>query len=163
WGRASCGLGGPVGTFRSRRALGRARLRARLVRRGLAPAAALATGSKAAEASAAWIEPTTRAAARLAAGADLAAVATAPVAALAKGALDAMALSKLKAAGLAATILGALALGAAALGQPPAGRERTSPRVRYEIHTFKDGQEAGEPIVVDLNAGVTHRLQTDDA
>ncbi len=71
--RAARLAGWPVGTIKSRLAKGRERLRARLARRGLAPAAALAAGaaltrSARAAMTASLVEATARAAARVATG-----------------------------------------------------------------------------------------------
>jgi RNA polymerase sigma factor (sigma-70 family) len=116
-------LGWPIGTVKSRLTRGREWLRARLVRRGLAPAAGLAGGasivrSASAAVPAELVEATARAARALAAGAATAGVVPATVALLVEGALNAMLMSKLKYAVLACSLL---ATGAFVVAQP-AGR-----------------------------------------
>ncbi len=103
-------LGWPIGTVKSRLTGGRERLRARLVRRGLAPTAGLAGGasivrSTSAAVPAELVEATVRAARHLATGATTAGVVPATVALLVEGALNAMLMTKLKFAVLACGIL----------------------------------------------------------
>jgi RNA polymerase sigma-70 factor (ECF subfamily) len=123
-------LGWPVGTIKSRLARGRARLRARLARRGVAPAAGGAIGlaPAALRVPPALAEATVRVAMQGSTGHAAAAGAVpASVAALTDGVLKAMMLSKIKLA-LAATAvvaLGGVATGWAqvAPGARPAGGE----------------------------------------
>jgi RNA polymerase sigma factor (sigma-70 family) len=111
-------LGWPVGTVKSRLARGRARLRTRLVRRGLAPSAGALTALTAGEAATAAV-PTTLAAttARLAARAAAGEAATGTVAALTKGVIRAMILAKWKTAALAVAL--ALVAAGGVVGQAP--------------------------------------------
>lgn len=102
-------LGCPIRTLQTRLARGRARLRARLERRGLGPAAgSLAIAPRAETVSAAWAGATARASARFAEAK------TAPIAEsitrLAEGALKSMSFMKMKSA-VAAMVLIALAAG----------------------------------------------------
>jgi len=103
-------LGCPIRTLQTRLARGRARLRARLERRGLGPAAGslLVIAPRAETVSAAWAGATARASARFAEAK------TAPIAEsitrLAEGALKSMSFMKMKSA-VAAMVLIALAAG----------------------------------------------------
>ncbi|MDB5349505.1 MAG: polymerase sigma factor, sigma-70 family [Planctomycetota bacterium] len=121
----------PVGTVKSRLAWARDRLRDRLTRRGLAPAAgAIATILAAESASAAvplpaiWVETTTEAAIAFAAPsfATIAAgTVPASAAALAKGVMHAMFMNKIKLAAMTgAVVLGATGLGVLAQDPTPA-------------------------------------------
>jgi RNA polymerase sigma factor (sigma-70 family) len=110
-------LGCPKGTVLSRLARGRERLRARLVRRGLALAAAgvvTALSEKAASASvpAALVSSTVNAALPFAAGTAAAGLVSAPVAALTEGVLHTMFLTKVKTAAAALLALAVLGTGA---------------------------------------------------
>ncbi|MFO0958792.1 MAG: sigma-70 family RNA polymerase sigma factor [Isosphaeraceae bacterium] len=115
----------PVGTVKSRLAGARERLRGRLVRRGFAPASgAVATLLAAESASAAaplpafWVETTSEAALRFAAGswaAGLAGTVPGQAAALANGVLRTMILNQLK----VAVVTGGALLAAAGLGLTP--------------------------------------------
>jgi len=105
----------PVRTIQSRLSRGRERLRARLARRGLGPAAGLMAAALIPDAAlaampGAWTHATSMAAARYAAGGASAAIPE-KVAALAGGVLKAMMLKKLKSAATAATLLGVAACG----------------------------------------------------
>ncbi len=120
-------LGLPVRTLQRRLEQGRERLKERLVRRGVAPAAGagmLSMGPAVEAASEAWIEATVRAAAGLAAGRAVGAVASAPVAALAQAVLTGsllVRLSILAACCLVAASAGVLAfLGGRQQAQPTA-------------------------------------------
>jgi RNA polymerase sigma factor (sigma-70 family) len=126
-------LGCTPGTVGSRLARGRDRLRARLARRGLAPAAVAAALAAEADAAAppaaALIATTAAAAARFAAGPAAVAAGAVPAAAaaLAEGVLTAMFMTKLKAVAVVAA--GLIALGAGALAQAPSkeGRDPFGP------------------------------------
>jgi RNA polymerase sigma factor (sigma-70 family) len=117
-------LGWPSGTVRSRLARGRERLRARLVRRGVAPsaaalAAALTSGDAWAALPAKLAAATTQCATLLAQGRVGAGSVPASILTLTEGVLQAMAMTKLK---MAATVLAVgLATTALALGQGPPG------------------------------------------
>jgi zinc protease len=107
----------PVGTVKSRLSRGRDRLRAGLVRRGLAPSAGLVAAALAAESASAMppglMGATIGAATRIAAGRAVAAGAcSAEVAALMKGVVRSMVFTKLRLAAVAATAA-ALALAGA--------------------------------------------------
>jgi RNA polymerase sigma factor (sigma-70 family) len=120
-------LGCPVGTLKSRLARARSRLRDRLTRRGLAPAAAmLAAGSlRTAEAAVppTLAHSTTRAAAALAAGRPTIGIVSATASALSKGVLTTMPSTKALIAASTALVLGLAAAGVLARGpadDPPA-------------------------------------------
>jgi RNA polymerase sigma factor (sigma-70 family) len=118
-------LGCPVGTVGSRLARGRALLRARLARRGLAlSAAALATALAANGATAALpaglLKSTLAAGARFAAGDRAAGLVSAEAAALADGGLKTMFASKAKAVMALMLALGFLVGGVVALARPVA-------------------------------------------
>ena len=126
-------LGCPVRTIQSRLARGRARLRSRLTRRGVGPAAALLAAALTPDPAEAavperWKQATVKAAVRRAAGATSAASVPATVAALVEGALKAMLLKKLKSAAAFAIVLGTAAcgLGIATRSDTPAGAPEAS-------------------------------------
>ena len=90
-------LGLPVRTIQRRLAQGRERLRARLLRRGFDPArAVLGSGFANHPVPEPWLSATERAASGLAAGRDVAAVASAAVAALTQGVLTTMLVGRLR-------------------------------------------------------------------
>jgi RNA polymerase sigma factor (sigma-70 family) len=131
----------PVRTIQSRLARGRARLRSRLSRRGVGPAAALLAAALAPDPSEAavpdpWKQATVKAAARQAAGGASAASVSARVAALSQGALRAMLFKQLKSA---AAVAIAIVLGAVACGLGVASRSATTaappeaPDSRYRV------------------------------
>jgi RNA polymerase sigma factor (sigma-70 family) len=127
-------LGWPVGTVKSRLARGKARLRARLTRRGLAPSAAVACVLLAHETSgapvpAALAGAAVRAALRFPAGKAAAlGFVSGSVDSLAKGTLRAMLLTRLKIAAMFVLTAGVLGAGVGALvgGEPP---EKPAPAV----------------------------------
>src|SRR5262249_17417740 len=105
-------LGRPVGTILSRLSRAREQLRARLIRRGLAPAGVASVLALAGEAGAVPLSPalvgtTVKAAVAIAAGEAVAGAVLAPVAALTEGVLRAMYVAKLK---MGLTVLLALTL-----------------------------------------------------
>jgi RNA polymerase sigma factor (sigma-70 family) len=118
-------LGCPRGTILSRLAWARQRLRNRLVRRGLAPMAALAAVSFGATASAmppvALVASTIRAALPFAAGRAAVSTVSSQVAALAQGALQTMLWNKIK---IAAAMMCAIGLAGAGAGWMTHGRVR---------------------------------------
>jgi RNA polymerase sigma factor (sigma-70 family) len=118
-------LGWPIGTVQSRLARGRERLRARLLRRGVAPSAAgLAAGAGAsarAAVSAAWVESTARAAVRIAAGQSIAGSVPAAVLLLWHSGSRSLIMSRLLIAGGVVAMVGAVAA-SAALGWAPQDR-----------------------------------------
>jgi RNA polymerase sigma factor (sigma-70 family) len=169
-------LGWPVGTVQSRLARGRQRLRDRLARRGLAPTVGAIGAALSAEAASAAVprglaDCTVGAASRVAAGEAMAGAVPGPVAALSAGVLRMMLMNRLKAAALALAVVGGLAAGlamlarrAAAQDQPPATRADAPPRLKFEIRTWRDGKESGEPVVVEAAAGEDLlQIQTPDA
>jgi RNA polymerase sigma factor (sigma-70 family) len=112
-------LGWPIGTVQSRLARGRARLRTRLIRRGVAPGVALAALAPSARAVAASVPPsladsTVRGAVPIAAAmapATIAGLYSARVIALTEGVLRSMILTKLKLAAFGLLSIGLLATG----------------------------------------------------
>jgi RNA polymerase sigma factor (sigma-70 family) len=115
--QAAAQLDCKVGTVRSRLARGRDRLKTRLVRRGLAPAAtgmsvALASDAVAAAMPQALVRSTLRAAVQFAAGGSAAAAIPTAISSLAKGACSAMVLSKIKLFTFATLTLALIAGGA---------------------------------------------------
>jgi RNA polymerase sigma factor (sigma-70 family) len=120
--QAAARLDLPVRTVQRRLSEGRERLRHRLARLGLAPA----FGPVAEAASEGWIEVTVRAAAGLAAGRAVAAVASAPVAALVGGAMAAMLVARVKAAAAGLFFAGIL-VALAGVGVLLAARPRVGP------------------------------------
>ncbi|WP_165226936.1 RNA polymerase sigma factor [Aquisphaera insulae] len=112
--QAASRLGCPPRTVETRLARGKARLREKLLRRGVVPSAALGAASLAAtaEAPAAWLESTIRAGCAYSNGRSAAAgVASAAALSLAEGALKVMNVKKSLIAAAASLILGGFALG----------------------------------------------------
>ncbi len=119
----------PVRTVQRRLSEGRERLRQRLMRLGLAPASgAPAFGPVAEATSGSWIDATVRAAAGLAAGRPVGAVASATVAALVNGAMAMTFSGRLKAVTTGVFVAGALA-GLAGASALLAARLRVGPTV----------------------------------
>ena len=126
-------LGCPVGTVKSRLARGRARLRDRLIRRGLAPAAGLAAFGAAEGASAAVWPSLASSALAVSIGTTAkrgpAGVVSPAVAALAEGVLKSMIRANLRALGFPAAVAAAVVAGVVATGRgdapdlPPLGVE----------------------------------------
>jgi RNA polymerase sigma factor (sigma-70 family) len=119
-------LGWPAGTVRGRLARGRERLRARLVRRGLAPSAAglvaaLASRSAWASVPARLLNETARAAMSVAAGRLAAGAVPASILTLTEGVLIEMAMTNWKLASLSLLVAGVLATGAVVSAQAPPG------------------------------------------
>ena len=131
-GGAAQRLGWPVGTVESRLARGRAYLRARLTRRGLAPAvgaigAILSAERVRAAVPSALVEATVHAAARLVTVQTVADVVSAGVVALTEGVLRTMFITKLRMVGMALLLAGFAATGAGVWGsqKPPSGEKPT--------------------------------------
>jgi RNA polymerase sigma factor (sigma-70 family) len=123
-------LGWPVGTVKSRQARGRDRLRARLVRRGVAPAIGIGIGATTAEG--ATVSPALASATAAVAGritANGLGAAPAPVASLAKEALMGILIGKLKWAGIVLLGLALVATGAFAFVSGGMKGRRPAPRV----------------------------------
>jgi hypothetical protein len=120
-------LGCPVGTVESRLSRGRQRLHDRLVRRGLAPAAAALWAEMAREASAAMPAALIKHSVRFVTSAPAAGVVPAAVAALAEGVIQMMWLARLKPlAAVAATLVLATA------GVAVQGRQQPAPKGAQE-------------------------------
>jgi RNA polymerase sigma factor (sigma-70 family) len=135
-------VGWPAGTVRSRLARGRERLRARLVRRGLAPSAAGVAAALAPRS--AWSAVPGRlvdATARAAAGRFSAGAVPAPILTLTEGVLFDMAITKLKATGLAVLVAGVLASGALVSAQQGPG---TGPPEKDQVRPESDRLQAVE-------------------
>jgi membrane fusion protein (multidrug efflux system) len=123
-------LGCAVGTVKSRLARGRKRLRGRLVRRGVAPALALAAASVGGTARAAV--PTGLAESTVV-YATTASAASTSVAIITEGVLISMFLNKVKLVMTAAAVAAALAAGAVALAQSGIGRPKDGTGKPIEI------------------------------
>jgi RNA polymerase sigma factor (sigma-70 family) len=146
-------LGCPQGTVLSRLAWARQRLRSRLVRRGLAPVAALAA-LESASASAAppplvLVSSVVRVALSVAAGGAIGGVVSSQVAALVQGALHAMWIAKVKmvlavtlVVGMASTGAGWLALGRSGTG--PVAVAADTPAKKTEGGREEDPQKVKE-------------------
>ncbi len=124
-------LGIPVRTVQRRLAQGRERLRARLARRGLDPAVGLVLGKGFAThaASELWLESTVRAACGVAAGQEIATVATAAVVVLTQGTLSMMKIGRLKIAAAGVTLSAAIIAGLIGAGSVIAARLVVVPTV----------------------------------
>jgi RNA polymerase sigma factor (sigma-70 family) len=124
-------LGCPRGTVLSRLASARQRLRSRLIRRGLAPAVALAVASFGEVASAmpsvALVASVVKAALPFAAGGAAVSMVSPQVAALARGALQAMMWNKFKITVAMVCVLGLAGTGAGWLARGRAGAEAAPP------------------------------------
>jgi RNA polymerase sigma factor (sigma-70 family) len=140
-------LGCPRGTVLSRLASARQRLRCRLIRRGLAPAVALAGVSFGEAASAAppiaLVASVVKAALPFAAGGAAAPMVSPQAAALARGVLQAMMWNKIKIAVAIVCVLGLAGTGAGWLARGRAGAEAAPPVA--EQPAKKDTSRAAEP------------------
>ena len=157
-------LGCAVGTVKSRLARGRKRLRGRLVRRGVAPAAALAAASAGGAARAAV--PTGLAESTVVYAATASAVPTS-VAVITEGVLRSMFLSKVKLVMTAAAVVAALAAGAVALAQSGIGRPKDGtgkPRHAgstgwtYHILVSRNGEPPRKVAVVEMTGDTPIRV-----
>jgi RNA polymerase sigma factor (sigma-70 family) len=150
---ASQRLSWPVGTVKSRLARGRRRLQDRLVRRGLAPAGALAAGTAlfGMEASAAvqpaLIEATTKAAAAVATGGGLAGVVPAALSGLVQEELASMFATKMKLAAAATlTALTSVVVIGLAVAAGPSRKVETGPLVAAVTETSDEPRvKAADP------------------
>ncbi len=127
-------LGCPVGTVESRLSRGRQRLRDRLVRRGLAPAAAAVSAEMAREASAALPAALIKQSARFVTSSPAAGAVPVAVTALAEGVIQMMWLARLKPLVAVAAALILTTAGVAVLGRqqpaPEGAREQAKPAPR---------------------------------
>jgi hypothetical protein len=128
----------PVGTVRSRLSWARQRLRSRLIRRGVAPSAALSivTPSAPAEAApAALLECTVQGALQFAAGQAPTGVVSASAWALTEGVIRTMMLAKLKIPAVVLLTVGIAATGVGGLAQQeqPSGAKRRSESSQEEL------------------------------
>ncbi|MEW4570926.1 sigma-70 family RNA polymerase sigma factor [Tautonia sp. JC769] len=155
-------LGLPVGTVQSRLHRARSRLRARLLRRGIAAPATLAALLPAEAATAAvvplsLVESTSLAALRYATHGSIASAASAPVAGLARTTLKAMLMTQLKVSTTAVLTLGLLLAGGATVARSLADRPDEPPEIRQaaqapasEIEPERDPTQAYlEGVVID--------------
>ena len=162
-------LGCAVGTVKSRLARGRKRLRGRLVRRGVAPAYALAAVSAGGAALAAV--PTGLAESTVTYAATASAVPKS-VAIITEGVLISMFLRKLKLVMTAAAVVTALAAGAVVLAQPGIGRPKDgtgkpqhvgSPSLAYHILVSRDGEPPRKVAVVEITGDTPIRVDAPGA
>ena len=169
-------LGCPARTIHTRLTRGKARLRDRLIRRGLAPATGLLEGSSALAAPAGWVEAT-------AAAAFSANGLTTPSALLARGVLAAMTATKIKAAALVAGLACALLLGSLPITLKRSAHAKPSPIPQKPIPQSEPAKpaqkaassraaeitvldaETGKPIagaIVDTSTDLQHHMYTTD-
>jgi RNA polymerase sigma factor (sigma-70 family) len=162
-------LGCAVGTVKSRLARGRKRLRGRLVRRGVAPALALAAASAGGAARAAV--PTGLAESTVAYAATASAVPKS-VAVITEGVLISMFLRKVKLVMTAAAVVAALAAGAVVLAQSGIGRPKDgtvkpqhvgSPSWTYHILVSRDGEPPRKVAVVEITGDTPIRVDAPGA
>jgi RNA polymerase sigma factor (sigma-70 family) len=162
-------LGCAVGTVKSRLARGRKRLRGRLVRRGVAPALALAAASAGGAARAAV--PTGLAESTVAYAATASAVPKS-VAVITEGVLISMFLRKVKLVMTAAAVVAALATGAVVLAQSGIGRPKDgtgkpqhvgSPSWTYHILVSRDGEPPRKVAVVEMTGDTPIRVDAPGA
>jgi RNA polymerase sigma factor (sigma-70 family) len=109
-------MGRPVGTVKSWRARGRERLRSRLIRRGLAPSAAVVMGLCAGSARAVLCEPTVHLAVRMLVEVVASGKVSASVKLLVKGVIQAMLLGKLQMVGVGVLAAGVMVSGVVGAG-----------------------------------------------
>jgi membrane fusion protein (multidrug efflux system) len=162
-------LGCAVGTVKSRLARGRKRPRWRLVRRGVAPASALAAASAGSAARAAV--PRNLAESTIVYATTASAVPTS-IAVITEGVLISMFLCKVKLVMTAATVLAALAAGARALAQSGIGRPEDetgkpqhagSPSWTYHILVSRNGEVPRKVAVVEMTGDTPIRVDTPGA
>jgi RNA polymerase sigma factor (sigma-70 family) len=162
-------LGCAVGTVKSRLARGRKTLRGRLIRRGVAPATALAAAHAATTARA--VVPTALAESTVVCAATAGAVPTS-VAGITQGVLISMFLSKFKMAMTGMAIVTALTAGAVAVAQqgtrPPndaASRSgpTASPTWTYQILASRDGEPPRKVAVVEMTDDTPIRVDAPGA
>ncbi len=162
-------LGCAVGTVKSRLARGRKRLRGQLVRRGMAPAAAVAAASAGGAARAAV--PTGLAESTVVYATTASAVPTS-VAVISEGVLRSMFLSKIKLMMTAAAVMAALAAGAVALAQSGIGKPKDgtgnpqhadSPSWTYHILVSRDGEPPRKVAVVEMTGDTPIRVDAPGA
>ena len=157
--RAAAQLGLPLRTLERRLAVGRERLRARLTRLGLDPSMMVIGGGFAAETlSEAWLETTVRAAAGLAAGQEIAAVASAGVSTLACGVSTMMVTGRLKIATVGVMAAAALMMALAGVSGAVAARRSTASIAEPRIGQVAEAPAANigpwiKGIVVDTAGG----------
>jgi RNA polymerase sigma factor (sigma-70 family) len=159
-------LGWASGTVCGRLARARNLLRARLTRRGLAPAVALLTAGLSREATAAVpmaLLDTTLQAAQACAGTMQLAAVSAPVAALTKGALKAMFWGKVKGALLVVLVLGVLAAAAGGVTHQILNAPSAERLAEEENKPSVDAPAQGDPLPPGALARLgTTRLRFDD-
>jgi membrane fusion protein (multidrug efflux system) len=162
-------LGCAVGTVKSRLARGRKRLRGRLVRRGVAPAVALAAASAGGAAFAAV--PSGLAESTVNYATTASAVPTA-VTVITGGVLRSMFLSKVKLVMTATAVVAALVAGAVALAQSGIGRTKDgtgepqhagSPSYVYHILVSRNGEPPRKVAVVEMTGDTPIRVDAPGA
>ncbi len=162
-------LGCAVGTVKSRLARGRRRLRGRLVRRGVAPAASLAAASAGGAARAAVPRGLAESTVVYAATAS---AAPTSVAVIAEGVLRAMFLRKVKLVMTAAAVVAGLAAGAVALAQAGIGRPKDgagkpqnagSTGWTYHILASRNGEPPRKVAVVEMTGDTAIRVDAPGA
>ncbi len=162
-------LGCAVGTIKSRLARGRKRLRGRLVRRGLATAAAMAAGSVGGALRAAV--PAGLAESTVSYAIAASAVPTS-VAVITEGVLRSMFLSKFKLVMKVVAVVAALAAGAVALAQSGIGKSKDgsgkpqdagSPNWTYHILVSRNGEPPRKVAVVEMTGDTPIRVDAPGA
>ncbi len=161
-----------VGTVKSRLTRGRERLRARLVRRGVAPAVALLrmampAPSASAAVPAGLVEATIRAACRIAAGAGATTAGAVPatVALLMEGAFHTMFLTRIKLVLVACGLIaGGAVVAAQQAGQPPdaAAPRPAIARVAAMVAPQSDEPEDDDPALAQEMADIELTLMQDE-
>jgi RNA polymerase sigma factor (sigma-70 family) len=163
----------PPGTVQSRLARGRVRLRAGLVRRGLAPsvsltAAALMPGPAEAAVPVALAVTCVRIAVQASAG-RIAGAVPESVFQLMKGGMHSMFMTRVRIAATCLVTFAALMAGVGGLAQiaqglgGTSGRDARPPTLKFEFRIWTEGDKNPKTVVGELTGGTSYNIETADA